>query len=122
MGKVIREEVKLNSCIHLGQMVNQGIWWCNKQFDEPTEIHTTCNCKACPDFEAYTYTVETTVSEPFSLIPEDTVWKPEKRMKCSICQKYLEKTDKIILWGTQYICKDCLAKQGKLEVDSSRIN
>ena len=55
---IMKKSCKLDTCKYLGHEVNWSrTWWCNKQFDEPTEVHKKCNCKNCPDFEAYEYEV-----------------------------------------------------------------
>lgn len=55
---IMKKKCKSNTCIHLGHEVNWSrTWWCQKQFSEPTEVHKKCDCKNCPDFEAYEYEV-----------------------------------------------------------------
>lgn len=43
------------SCKHEGHLINQGEWWCNRQFkdEKPNPIHLACDCKNCPDYEEY---------------------------------------------------------------------
>lgn len=48
---------KITSCKYRGHQVNQGIWWCERQFDkdflkmlseEEREIIYACDCNICP--------------------------------------------------------------------------
>ena len=52
---------KSNVCKHMEHEVNFSYsWWCGKQLSDPNEIHKKCDCKNCPDFEAYEGVMETT--------------------------------------------------------------
>lgn len=46
----------MSYCKHFGQQVNQGTWWCNRQFDkdflktlnqEELDMIYCCNCNGC---------------------------------------------------------------------------
>lgn len=43
------------SCKHEGHFINQGEWWCDRQFkdEKPNSIHLACDCNNCPDYEEY---------------------------------------------------------------------
>ncbi len=54
-------------CKHLGHQINQGIWWCNRQFDKDfmktlppygLTIISECDCKNCPYIEFGPFEIE----------------------------------------------------------------
>lgn len=99
----IKEHGKSNTCKHMGHEVNfSNTWWCNKQFDEPTEIHKNCDCKNCPDFEALEWDTYYTIA------PTGNTVYTNVRI-CSLCRKEIKGTD-YVPFGAHNFCKDCMKK------------
>ena len=110
----MRKHIISNTCIHLGHEVNfSQSWWCNKQFEEPTEIHKGCKCSECPDFKAYEWD-EITSDISTNSVPFIRAWSFKKT--CSLCKKEIEDLDSVS-FGAQYFCKECIKK---IEDDAER--
>jgi len=68
----MKDHVKLNSCVYKGNLKlckYRGLGmgsdfemapYCTKQIDYPDDVHKSMDCKNCPDYREYEYTVEST--------------------------------------------------------------
>ena len=67
MMKKMTQTFKSTVCKYMEHEVNFSYsWWCGKQITNPNEIHKNCDCKNCPDFEAYECVMETTDSNDYN--------------------------------------------------------
>ena len=43
---------KFNMCKHYQQLINQGIWWCDNQYNKSSPnigYYLNCDCERCPE-------------------------------------------------------------------------